>query len=228
MVARTSAVVVAAVALVQGAAADELKNAAFQIQSGPSGVTSLRRTNDVADTEYVAPNGSLGRLIVRYRTAPHGDWKELHDLLPGGERRISRHDRLPIVTDDPVFGLFAYGGILTHAWNSVSVIPRDGLRVRFDVVRRGQRLHLELDHDAFAKEQPVVVADDLSRIQFTLENRTGPAHTTGLTIEGLPTGDYQVTIDGRKTPNISGPGLQRLALPVGAPAARVSVTRISR
>jgi len=60
MVARTSAVVVAAVALVQGAAADELKNAAFQIQSGPSGVTSLRRANDVADTDYVAPNGSLG------------------------------------------------------------------------------------------------------------------------------------------------------------------------
>jgi hypothetical protein len=37
MVARTSAVIVAAVALVHGAAADELKNAAFQIQFGSSG-----------------------------------------------------------------------------------------------------------------------------------------------------------------------------------------------
>jgi hypothetical protein len=133
-----------------------------------------------------------------------------------------------IVTDDPVFGAFAYGGILTHAVNAVSVIPRDGLRVRFDVIRRDQRLHLELDHDGFAKEQPIVVADDLSRIQFTLENRTGPAHTTGLTIEGLPPGDYQVTIGGRNVQTVRGLELQRVALPVGAAAERVSVTRLSR
>ena len=133
-----------------------------------------------------------------------------------------------IVTDDPVFGAYAYGGILTHAGNAVSVIPRDGLRVRFDVVRRDQRLHLELDHDGFAKEQPIVVADDLSRIQFTLENRTGPAHSTGLTIEGLPPGDYQVTIGARTIRTVRGPELQRVALPIGAATERVSVTRISR
>ncbi|HEX6465243.1 MAG TPA: hypothetical protein VFZ98_12350, partial [Vicinamibacterales bacterium] len=61
--------------------ADDLKNQTFELQYGPSGITSLRRAHDVADTEYVGPNGGLGRLIVRYRTAPHGDWKELRDLL---------------------------------------------------------------------------------------------------------------------------------------------------
>jgi hypothetical protein len=96
------------------------------------------------------------------------------------------------------------------------------------VVRRDQRLHLELDHDGFAKEQPIVVADDLSRIQFTLENRTGPAHTTGLTIEGLPPGDYQVTIGARNIRTVRGPELQRVALPIVATTERVSVTRISR
>src|SRR5262252_7150256 len=62
----------------------ELKNSAFTIQYGSAGITSVRRTNDVADTEYVGPNGALGRLVIRYRTSPHGDWKELRDLIPNG------------------------------------------------------------------------------------------------------------------------------------------------
>ena len=81
-----------------------------------------------------------------------------------------------IVARDPVFGEIAYGGRLTRTANAVSVVPRDGLRVRFHVIRDDQRLHMELDHDGFANEQPVVVSDTLDHIQFTLENRSGGAH----------------------------------------------------
>ena len=77
-----------------------------------------------------------------------------------------------------MFGEIAYGGVLTRDGGSVRVVPRDGLRVRFHVIRDDQRLHMVLDHDGFAREQPIVVHDDLSRIQFTLENRTGRAHET--------------------------------------------------
>jgi hypothetical protein len=128
-----------------------------------------------------------------------------------------------IVTKDPIFGEFAYGGILTRSGYAVSVIPRDGLRVRFHVVRGDQRLHLELDHDGFAREQPVVVADDLSRIQFTLENRTGGAHTTGLSIEGLPSGEYDVVVAGKKAGPASGSKIQLLSLPVSGAAVRVEI-----
>jgi hypothetical protein len=100
-----------------------------------------------------------------------------------------------ILARDPIFGDIAYGGVATRKGQAFEVIPRDGLRVRFHVMRGDQRLHLELDHDGYAKEQPIVVADDLSRIQFTLENRTGGAHTTGLSIAGLPAG--RVRGDGR-------------------------------
>jgi hypothetical protein len=62
-------------------AADDLSNRAFQLKYDASGITSLKRTGDVADTDYIAANGALGRLIVRYRTSAHGDWKELRDLL---------------------------------------------------------------------------------------------------------------------------------------------------
>src|SRR5215471_16216020 len=92
MVPRTRILIVslAAIGLARPIAAQEvrnaeLKNSAFTVQAGPSGVTSVRRTQDVADTEYVAPNGALGRLIVRYRTSPHGDWKELRDPIETGQ-----------------------------------------------------------------------------------------------------------------------------------------------
>jgi hypothetical protein len=101
----------------------------------------------------------------------------------------------------------------------VSVIPRDGLRVRFHVVRDGQRLHMTLDHDGFAKDKPLVVADDLSTVEFILENRTGGPHNTELTIAGLPAGRYMVNVDGKTAMTIEGGREQIVTLPVAAAAA---------
>jgi hypothetical protein len=131
-----------------------------------------------------------------------------------------------IVARDPIFGEIAYGGVLTRERGVDSVIPRDGLRVRFHVVRGDQRLHLELDHDGFAKEQPVIFNDDLSRIQFTLENRTGGAHATGLSIEGLPAGEYDVLVGGKKAAAASGGTIQGLSLPVSGMTVRVEINRV--
>ena len=132
-----------------------------------------------------------------------------------------------IVTRDPVFGEFAYGGVLTRAAGSVSVIPRDGLRVRFHVVRDAQRLQMELDHDGFAKDQPVILSDALDRIQFTVENRSGGAHETGLWITGLPAGSYTVTVDGRPAGKLQGGAARKkVLLPVSAAGgAKVSISR---
>ena len=60
-----------AIALGVPAAADELANRAFRVKYDSSGITSLRRTGDVADTDYIAANSALGRVVVRYRTAPN-------------------------------------------------------------------------------------------------------------------------------------------------------------
>jgi hypothetical protein len=130
-----------------------------------------------------------------------------------------------ILAKDPIFGDIAYGGVLTRAGNSVSVIPRDGLRVRFHVVRGDQRVHLELDHDGFAKEQPIAVADDLSRIAFTVENRTGGKHTTGLTIAGLPAGSFNVILDGRRVSTLSAGRTERIALPIAGATVSVRIQR---
>jgi hypothetical protein len=131
-----------------------------------------------------------------------------------------------ILARDPIFGEIAYGGVLTRRGASVSVIPRDGLRVRFHVVRGDQRLHLELDHDGFAKEEPIVIADDLSRIAFVVENRTGGTHSTALSIEGLRGADYDVTVGGRKTGTASSGKLQMIALAVSGASVRVEINRV--
>jgi hypothetical protein len=118
--------------------------------------------------------------------------------------------------------------MLTREGASVRVIPRDGLRVRLHVMRDSQRLHLELDHDGFAAEQPVVIGDGLDRLQFVLENRSGGAHETGLWIAGLPDGNYELSVDGRKARSFAGgPRRTKIALPIAASAAtRIAITRM--
>ena len=88
-------------------------------------------------------------------------------------------------------------------------------------------VHLVLDHDGYAKERPVVVQDDLSHIEFTLENRTGGPHRTRLSVAGLPARDYVVTVDGRRTATIKGTeDAQNILLPVGAaPTSHVTIAR---
>jgi hypothetical protein len=132
-----------------------------------------------------------------------------------------------IVTRDPVFGEFAYGGVLSRTQGAVSVIPRDGLRVRFHVIRDDQRVHLHLEHDGFAKEQPVVVSDPLDRLEFTLENRGRGAHETGLWVAGLPAGSYAVRVNGKSVTNLAGDTAStRVALPVAATGiTRVEIAR---
>jgi hypothetical protein len=143
-----------------------------------------------------------------------------------------------IVTRDPIFGEMAYGGVLTRSGTSVSVVPRDGLRIRFYVIRDPplrlrrsgeagrQRLHMTLDHDGFAKEKPIVVADDLSSVEFMLENRTGGAHETELTIAGLPRGRYTVTVGDKTAAMEGGPSAQIVKLPIGTAAdTRVRIAR---
>jgi len=98
-----------------------------------------------------------------------------------------------IVTDDPIFGLFAYGGDLSRAKNMVQVVPKDGLRARFHIMRGAQHVHLLLDRDGFAAGKPISFDDDLTTIRFVVENRAGADHDALIRIAGLPRGTYEAT-----------------------------------
>src|ERR1700722_1085949 len=65
--------------------AQNLRNSAFNIQYSDEGIVSLRRTNDVADTEYIATGGSLGPVVALYRTSSQSDWRDIGHLKLAGE-----------------------------------------------------------------------------------------------------------------------------------------------
>ena len=74
------------------AGAQDLSNRAFQLKYDGTGITSLRRTSDVADTDYIATGGALGGLLVRYRTTAHGDWKDIRQpILQGADASSIRY-----------------------------------------------------------------------------------------------------------------------------------------
>ncbi|MCJ7710003.1 MAG: DUF5695 domain-containing protein, partial [Chloroflexi bacterium] len=96
-----------------------------------------------------------------------------------------------VVVDDPLFGLFAYGGTLNRTdGGAIAVVPRDGVRRRFHVVRGETRFHMRLARDHFAAETPITFAADLSEVRFILESSSGSAHKTALSLTGLPCGQY--------------------------------------
>lgn len=102
-----------------------------------------------------------------------------------------------VVSDDPIFGLYAYGGELTRHGASIEVVPRDGLRDRFDVVLGNARFQMGLDRDGFEEGNPITFNESLSRFSFTIENRSNDQHETILTLKGLPPGRYSVSSAGK-------------------------------
>jgi len=122
-----------------------------------------------------------------------------------------------VVVDDPLFGFFAYGGQLTKNRSTVNVIPKDGLRERFHIIRGEQRFHMLLSRDGFAKDKPIVLNESLNEIRFTLESRSSREHTTELRVSGLPAGTYEVTTDDLSILTFTpGKGKENIiALPVG-------------
>lgn len=137
---------------------------------------------------------------------PRGPWHydgEI-DLGFGGALRMAA----TVVTRDPVFDWIAYGGTLGVTNEDLSVIPRDGLRQRFcaivgdaeDPTTNIQRLKIELDRDGFATDKPIRLDKRLGKISFTLENRAGDRHTTGLCLS-LPAGtSYSLAQNGKPVP----------------------------
>jgi hypothetical protein len=120
-----------------------------------------------------------------------------------------------IATDDPLFGLYAFGGSLARTGNYIDVIPRDGLRQRFHVIRGNLRFQLLLERDGFSPEKPIRFDDSLGEISFTLENRSGDDHLTFLDISGLPPGHYELRCDGHLLLPFDSPPLKNeISLPL--------------
>lgn len=166
-------------------------------------------------------------------TEPRGPWHydgEI-DLGYGGALRMAA----TIVTKDPTFGWIAYGGAMKDNTTTLSINPRDGLRRRLDVVIQDRalpfadslaRLKLELERDGFDAKSDIVVDKALKTIVFTLENRTGGAHSTGLRLSLPVNSNYALTVDGKAVPLVAtgNPDYPwRAELPMSPAGAKVEI-----
>ncbi|HEY7089852.1 MAG TPA: DUF5695 domain-containing protein [Tepidisphaeraceae bacterium] len=126
------------------------------------------------------------------KSHPRGAWYYSCEIDLGYNAAI--RSAATVVADDPLFGPIAYGGSIEAKPDAIEVIPKDGLRQRLHVMRDKQRLHLMLNRDGFAADQPIRIAKDGSEIRFILENRSaGHAHPTTLNIAGT---NGRITVEG--------------------------------
>jgi hypothetical protein len=171
-------------------------------------------------------------------TEPRGPWHydgEI-DLGFGGALRMAA----TVVARDPLFGWFAYGGALTEAGSALSVIPRDGLRRRLDVVTPDtrlpfsediSRLKIELERDGFAAEAPITMDTGIQKISFTVENRTADRHPTGLRLSLPVNTKYELRQDDAIVPFVRTDDWNypwHALLTIGGTPSRIVLTRLDR
>ena len=116
------------------------------------------------------------------------------DLGNGAAIRIAT----TVLTDDPLFGWIAYGGILKKSKDGFSIVPKDGVRSRFALATGKTRLGIELERDGFKEDDQIFVDNHLKIIKFRVENRSADKHTTKLTLFTLPGATFKISLDGRE------------------------------
>jgi hypothetical protein len=95
------------------------------------------------------------------------------------------------VAVDPLFGLYCYGCEATDSNGSYTVVPKDGVFQKLNLIT--EKLGMTLERDTYTT---ATVAKTKNAVQFTLANATpGKAHTTKATFTNLAAGTYNVLIN---------------------------------
>ena len=128
------------------------------------------------------------------RDLPRGPWPVCGEADHGLVAAIEA--ARTVLFEDPLFGLFAYGGDIERTRDVISVIPRDGVRQRFSALLGKTRLHLEWERDGFEADTALELTARLDVLRFSVENRSGGDHVSQLHIEGLPPGTYELSVNG--------------------------------
>ncbi len=103
-----------------------------------------------------------------------------------------------VLTNDPLFGWTAYGGVLYEEEDGYGIIPRDGFRNRFAIVTDELRSQLELNRDGFCRDEKIHVNSDLNTISFNIEDRYGKNHKTKIHVENYQGLTPVLVIEGKK------------------------------
>lgn len=164
---------------------------------------------------YQAEKGNLG-------TLGHGGGANV-PLMNGwrgmtGEADLGLFGALQILSADiaidPIFGLTGYGADVSENNGRYEIVPTDGLYKKINLIT--EKLYIALQRDQHTK---AVLAKNKDYVKLAMKNGTpGESHKTGITLEGLKPGAYEVKVDGQSTGKINAFGA-KAQLTVQAPAA---------
>jgi hypothetical protein len=76
----------------------------------------------------------------------------------------------------------------------LEVIPKDGVRRRFNAMLDRGKLSLILDNDHFVASRPITLKSDLSSVSFSLESANPAAHTATLHLSASASGRYVIRL----------------------------------
>ncbi|HZJ82328.1 MAG TPA: DUF5695 domain-containing protein [Clostridia bacterium] len=76
-----------------------------------------------------------------------------------------------VLSFDDKFGLFCFGGSLEQEDSTLKIMPRDGIRQRFGIVKDNGILNITLDKGHFSKENPIIVDRDINKIILTIDTK---------------------------------------------------------
>ncbi|HVZ89526.1 MAG TPA: DUF5695 domain-containing protein [Polyangia bacterium] len=150
----------------------------------------------------------------------HNDWRQMSgeaDLGLFGAIRILSAD----VSNDPIFGLVGYGANVSSANSCTSVTPTDGVFKRLNMI--SQKLGFTLNRDRYAG---ATISASNNYIGFTLQNQTGDAHMTTLTISGLAAGTYAVSVGGTSAGNVTASSGKATVVTLSVGAGATSAVQI--
>ncbi|MCF6411138.1 DUF5695 domain-containing protein [Pseudalkalibacillus salsuginis] len=103
------------------------------------------------------------------------------------------------ISNDPLFGLVAYGGTVTEESGNYVVVPKDGVSQRLNLIT--EKFNMELQRDKFSE---ATISPNKDYLKFTLRNVTqGSKHNTEVSLSGLKSGSYDVIVDGEVADRIN-------------------------
>jgi len=127
-----------------------------------------------------------------------------------------------VLADDPIFGRFCYGGEWRKTARGLEVIPKDGVRRRFNAMLDNGKLGLTLDNDHFSASIPIILKNDLSAADFAVESDYWLEHTATLRLSG--SGQYIVRAGSRVVATINLTDGGEVAVPLRFEKARAFFT----
>lgn len=100
-----------------------------------------------------------------------------------------------VLVEDPDLGLYCYGGNLTENEEEYTIVPTDGFARRIYLCDGERRLSCISGID---KIERFTVNNENGSISIALSNSAGMDHSEKITISGVPSGKYTLTVNGNK------------------------------